>query len=262
MEKKIVSMNIITSIWTGNENKKNALSIRETGILGSLRWWYESIIRGLGGSACLITSKNSNCQKNKHCNACELFGCLGWSRKFKLDAETVNMGKKKVLNLRFIELRYIEPIEWALLNLTLKIISQYGALGGKIADSKYGLVELNNDINDLTKYSLNIEELNLYFEKKNIKRFQNPNFSRFISIQNFNLEDLKELKNKFSFLKGNSNQAKRYFLKKTREDDLNRLFIFANNQNEYEKIIDYSKRHNWKLIEGEEILRNLSIKSK
>ena len=41
----------LTPIWTGGvEGKCDRL--HETGIIGSMRWWYEAIVRGLGGYAC------------------------------------------------------------------------------------------------------------------------------------------------------------------------------------------------------------------
>jgi CRISPR-associated protein Cmr1 len=62
--------------------------IHETGILGSLRWWYEAIIRGLGGWACdpgthgcLYDSKKPD---NGLCDACHVFGATGWKRRFRL----------------------------------------------------------------------------------------------------------------------------------------------------------------------------------
>ncbi|ODS37843.1 MAG: type III-B CRISPR module RAMP protein Cmr1 [Candidatus Altiarchaeales archaeon WOR_SM1_79] len=84
-----------------NENQdKNIDSskIKETGIIGSLRWWYEALVRGYGGYAC--DPSNSECKfdydtyektKNiedgleKVCPVCRLFGCTGWSRRFRLE---------------------------------------------------------------------------------------------------------------------------------------------------------------------------------
>ena len=51
MDEFVVKIKPVTPIWTGDENRKNT-TLRETGILGSLRWWYEALIRGLGGTAC------------------------------------------------------------------------------------------------------------------------------------------------------------------------------------------------------------------
>lgn len=82
MKEYIVKIKLLTPIWTGDENRK-CTTLRETGILGSLRWWYEALIRSLGGYACDPT--NTNCNNKDHCNACELFGCTGWARKFRIE---------------------------------------------------------------------------------------------------------------------------------------------------------------------------------
>ncbi|MGQ9847920.1 MAG: type III-B CRISPR module RAMP protein Cmr1, partial [Bacteroidales bacterium] len=125
MKEFTVKINPLTPIWTGDENRKNT-TLRETGLIGSLRWWYEALIRGLGGTACDPT-KNTKCNIENHCDVCELFGCTGWSRKFRLEVEKSNNNR---IHMRFIEMREIKDVEWVLLNKTLKVISDYGALGG------------------------------------------------------------------------------------------------------------------------------------
>ncbi|NPA40530.1 MAG: type III-B CRISPR module RAMP protein Cmr1, partial [Thermodesulfobacteria bacterium] len=57
MEFKIKTL---TPIWTGGINR-TCDKLRETSILGSLRWWFEAIVRGLGGYVCDPTSENK-CQ--------------------------------------------------------------------------------------------------------------------------------------------------------------------------------------------------------
>ena len=159
-----VKIKPLTPIWTGDENRK-CETLRETGIIGSLRWWYEALIRGLGGSACDPT--NSKCEGGNHCDACELFGCTGWARKFRLEVEfntTIpevwvgtrrkrkrgyNYLKRNVAGfmddgaivLEFIPLRKISSKEWALLNKTLEIIANYGGLGAKISQGN-GVIEI------------------------------------------------------------------------------------------------------------------------
>lgn len=41
----------LTDIWSGDAERKGDRTI-PTGLLGSLRWWCEVLVRGLGGSAC------------------------------------------------------------------------------------------------------------------------------------------------------------------------------------------------------------------
>lgn len=140
----------LTPIWTGDVDRKGARLIT-TGILGSVRWWFEVVVRGLNGSACDPTHHRDNKSEpcpaahvkhasdpGHHCVVCELFGCTGWARKFRLQ---VVDGKGKVLDgaikkestvaLHFIPLRPVAAEEWALLDLTLRLIAEYGALGGR-----------------------------------------------------------------------------------------------------------------------------------
>jgi len=43
-----VSLDFVTPLWTGNASRQ-ANRVQITGLLGSLRWWYEALVRGLGG---------------------------------------------------------------------------------------------------------------------------------------------------------------------------------------------------------------------
>ncbi len=101
MDENIMELKVktLTPLWTGGVDGK-CDRIHETGIIGSLRWWYEAIVRGLGGYACDPTSddkdnrcelsgkeKNDEERKKKMCPACYLFGCGGWKRRFRLHIE-------------------------------------------------------------------------------------------------------------------------------------------------------------------------------
>ena len=50
-----IKIRTLTPLWTGDVDRE-CKSIKETGIIGSLRWWYEALVRGLGGYACDPTS--------------------------------------------------------------------------------------------------------------------------------------------------------------------------------------------------------------
>jgi CRISPR-associated protein Cmr1 len=79
-----IELKTLTPLWTGGVDGR-CDRVHETGIIGSLRWWYEAIVRGLGGWACDPTDDRSCPDKQgKRCAACELFGCTSWQRKFKL----------------------------------------------------------------------------------------------------------------------------------------------------------------------------------
>lgn len=129
----------LTPIWTGDADGKAGRLIA-TGLLGSIRWWFEVVVRGLGGPACDPSDPKTRCpdSKGQHCVVCELFGCTGWARKFRFDVLDANgqhkqdqIHKDNTFKLRFTELRPIAPEEWALLDLTLRLIAGYGAIGGK-----------------------------------------------------------------------------------------------------------------------------------
>ena len=82
-----VTLETLTPIWTGGTNGK-ADRLHITGIMGSLRWWYEMIVRGLGGRAC-DPSKGSciydpDAPSSSLCDVCKVFGATGWARRFRL----------------------------------------------------------------------------------------------------------------------------------------------------------------------------------
>lgn len=126
-------------IWTGDAERNGGRTVT-TGLLGSIRWWFEVLVRGLGGSACDPAESDGRCpdKNGKHCAVCELFGCTGWARKFRFDVlgesgkiKRDQIKKDETFRLRFTPLRPICDEEWALLDLTLRLIAGYGAIGGK-----------------------------------------------------------------------------------------------------------------------------------
>lgn len=93
----------LTPVWTGGVEAGKMDRIQETGIIGSLRWWYEAIVRGLGGQAC-DPSKRDKCgfdaKKYREstatderqrlrdaclCDVCQVFGTTGWKRRFRIE---------------------------------------------------------------------------------------------------------------------------------------------------------------------------------
>ncbi|MBE3595130.1 MAG: type III-B CRISPR module RAMP protein Cmr1 [Candidatus Carbobacillus altaicus] len=164
----------LTDIWTGDLSGRSDRLIM-TGLLGSIRWWFEVLVRGLEGYACDPTDKSHRCpsenvqeatEAGHHCVVCELFGCTGWGRKFRFEVLTENreirsnqIKVNETFRLRFTALRPIRTEEWALIDLTMRLISDYGAIGGKtvfkpsdqegrknkLHHSDFGLVELKED---------------------------------------------------------------------------------------------------------------------
>lgn len=93
-------------------------------------------MRGLGGKACDPTE--TECQDKNHCVVCELFGCTGWARKFRFQVLSADGKPQKCqieadqkFQLSFTPLRPVIDKEWALLDVTLRLIADYGAIGGR-----------------------------------------------------------------------------------------------------------------------------------
>lgn len=78
----------LTPLWTGGVATGRMDRIHETGFIGSLRWWYEAIVRGLGGDVCDPTSDipGDRCPRNSenYCQVCQLFGATGKRRQFRI----------------------------------------------------------------------------------------------------------------------------------------------------------------------------------
>jgi len=175
MDARTYQFRALTDLWTGSvtlEEKNGQIKEKTgpdrlitTGLLGSIRWWFEVLVRGLGGSACDPT--DTKCEGEKHCVVCELFGCTGWARKFRFQvldnngaAQNGQIKKGAIFKLCFTPLRPIADEEWALLEATLRLIADYGAIGGKTvlkpsnengragADhhKDYGVVELKKSL--------------------------------------------------------------------------------------------------------------------
>lgn len=83
-----VRIQTLTPLWTGGVQAGKVDRIHETGILGSMRWWYEAIVRGLGGDVCDPSQAGCAFDEEKDnaglCDVCQVFGATGWKRRFRL----------------------------------------------------------------------------------------------------------------------------------------------------------------------------------
>lgn len=98
-----IKLETLTPLWTGGVDGK-VDRIHETAIIGSLRWWFEALVRGVGGHACDPTKhecqfdmekyrKSQDQEKNERenlreaglCDVCQVFGATGWRRRFRLE---------------------------------------------------------------------------------------------------------------------------------------------------------------------------------
>lgn len=97
-----LTLTTLTPLWTGGIDGATD-RIHETGLIGSLRWWYEAIVRGFGGWACDPSQHLCSVEQGL-CAACQLFGATGWRRRFRLlvinDQTTPAWQGNQLLNIR------------------------------------------------------------------------------------------------------------------------------------------------------------------
>ena len=94
-----IKLKTLTPIWTGGVETSRMDRLHETGLIGSLRWWYEAIVRGLGGRACDPTEHSCIYdpeKANSLCDACRVFGATGWRRRFRLVVQETQMQPQQV----------------------------------------------------------------------------------------------------------------------------------------------------------------------
>jgi len=118
-----IGIKTLTPIWTGGLMTGRMDRIQETGVIGGLRWWYEAIVRGLGGEACDPSLHECVYDQKKYdavrdegkpepqrlraaglCDVCRVFGATGYRRRFQLRmanaGQPVWTGLPEVLNVR------------------------------------------------------------------------------------------------------------------------------------------------------------------
>jgi len=165
-----IKLKTLTPLWTGGAAGK-CDRIHTTGIMGSLRWWYEALVRGFGGYACDPGSGGCTYDSKKGqssiCLACQLFGCTGYARRFRLVVEgggdggrlkevrLKNPGTKKhlgwripsklaghiTLNLDPMQPSGLDIYDKASIYYTIRLIERYGALGAKTSHGQ-GVVKV------------------------------------------------------------------------------------------------------------------------
>lgn len=91
---RTLAFTTVTPIFTGGIDEKMS-RLQETGMLGNLRWWYEVLIRGVGGN---VAAPNSD----ERCNVSEVFGATGWRRRFRLTIADENMSQSSNLPQRVL----------------------------------------------------------------------------------------------------------------------------------------------------------------
>src|SRR5260370_32365939 len=85
MEFPVVKLRTLTPLWLGDADR-NSSAAKESGLIGSLRFWCEGIARSFGKRVC----QGDRCSvedKRGLCTVCELFGTTSWARRFRLEIE-------------------------------------------------------------------------------------------------------------------------------------------------------------------------------
>lgn len=206
MELKIRTL---TPLWTGDVDQE-CKKIKETGIIGSLRWWYEALVRGLGGRACDPTSdvkefKKCELKRDKFdkaiksgkstqealdgqiCPACQLFGCTNWKKRFRLEISGVNdddfvtgkgpnsgLRENREFSANLIFLSEIRPEEKWLFKKTLWIIENYGAIGGRTTWKPESSRETSYGLIEIKDYG-EIEEWDSESSREKVKKWLEEN---------------------------------------------------------------------------------------
>ncbi len=111
-----IRLKMLTPLWTAGMNGRMD-RIHVSGILGSLRWWFEALIRGLGRRSCkpienakcslsgtalrrfqqatrdgrdwweALDESEKGADSGTLCDVCKVFGTTGWRRRFRMDLE-------------------------------------------------------------------------------------------------------------------------------------------------------------------------------
>ena len=212
-----VKIRTLTPLWTGDVDRK-CETLKETGIIGSLRWWHEALVRGLGGYACDPTS-NEKCKldhkkfdnsikKGKSvqealdeqiCSVCQLFGCTGWKRRFGIQingltstdfresGQKAGLKEKRTFHLDILPLSNIDHNQKWLFKKTLLKIENYGAIGGRTTrkpgsyqGTSYGLIQIKN-YRELESWNneSNIENVKDWLKSNKKNLNKNNNFNWF-----------------------------------------------------------------------------------
>ena len=80
--KTILKVKTLTPMWTGDIDGKSDRSIQLPGLMGSLRWWWEVLLRGVSAN---IGEPNESSAHDHPVN--ELFGTTDLRRAFRLQIQ-------------------------------------------------------------------------------------------------------------------------------------------------------------------------------
>lgn len=171
-ESRTIKLQILTPLWTGGVDGTSEVA-RATGVIGSLRWWYEAIQRAFGHRCCDPSnhepgSRDCACDgRGVRCNVCATYGATGISRALRIEVSggtpigfTGNLNVKPRGNrqnrgwylgpgltgqpvLRIVPLR--RDTDVGAVVLPLKLVAGWSALGAR-TQIGYGVVRLQDDL--------------------------------------------------------------------------------------------------------------------
>ena len=173
-----IKITCLTPLWTGDIDSKSDL-LESSGIMGSLRWWTEAILRSLNYFACDPTDGDNRCPEDEYCLSCLIFGATGIRRLFRLEVEggrpifsgsPINIkpngrnrgwylgsGLVDKINLKIVPLSRNFDIN--LILVPLKIIANWGGLGAKTQHG-YGVIQINTSLEtDFNRFLKAIENI-------------------------------------------------------------------------------------------------------
>jgi len=153
-----IKLRTLTPVYTGGIDGRSE-QLHSQGVMGSLRWWYEAILRGQGLRACdpsrhscLFDPNKRPSVKEQLCAGCQVFGATGYARRFRLEVISQDAPawpqREQALNIRpYGRTRgwYLNPglvgTETFLLTGAekevnqmvglLRLLEQYGSIGAK-----------------------------------------------------------------------------------------------------------------------------------
>ncbi len=210
-----VTFNTLTPLWTGDAWRE-CRELKLTGIIGSLRWWFEALVRGMGYNACDSTG-NKKCKAEikkiddileihkNICPVCFLFGTTGWKSRFsvkiidsssihsiepiEIRTRTKNRRNSRYLsryckglygkfNLEFSFDSYLSDDFIALFVKLLQFLSEWGMIGASISQGN-GVCEISFE-DDIKNYVEN-DFTDIVLTKTNKQKNCNhcPNFQNF-----------------------------------------------------------------------------------
>jgi len=162
-------LRIITPVWSGDIDSKSKY-IQSSGILGSIRWWTEAMLRTLEYSACDPTKENKKGRcpmeknnKKHYCHSCLILGATGLRRSFRIEINEGNSAfngsplpikpdrrnhgwylRSGLVGELDMEIIPLNPIfEESLISVPLAIVLKWGAIGAK-TQLGYGVAEFKS----------------------------------------------------------------------------------------------------------------------